>query len=472
MNILSLILLFLFLSCPGITFSDETQSLDDVISGFEDNSSPTDIDTLSDQFDNESYQVNTVLSTTEKNAQTFDYSFLFKLSSVFNIAHHSPQEGRTDHRGLSRFRGESTIKFNLKFSNTWKAKICAQSAYDFSYDINGRDQYTKDVLNENESENELHETYIQGSLSPQLDLWFGRQIVAWGASETFRIVDVINPIDNREFGMVDIEDLRIPVVLTQLNYYVGKWKLSGILIHEHRKLKNPPYGNDYYLSDFPFPDEIVPANTLRNTRFAAALTGRFEGWDISFHAAQYDKHLLSPEITSTGNIQAKRIPLTMIGTTLAVAYGNWLIKSEIAGTYGHIFLNTPETKKYSMEGMLGFEYSGFKDTNISFEMMNQHIFDHSDRLLLSPDLIKEDTVQSAFRFSRFFLNEKLSLNLLLFLYGLSGKHGTLQRLSLEYDLNDDMNINIGSCLYQTGKSYIFKKIQDNDRVFLDIQYSF
>jgi len=460
--------------CPNglLATSEHEESLDEVFEGFEDDTSSTSLDQILNQFDDKAEQESGKLSSDSHNTCTFDYSVFFKLSTVFNVAHSAPQKGATDHRGLSRFRGDSTLKLNLRFSNNWKARIYAKSSYDFSYEINGRDQYTIDVLNNNESESELHETYIQGSLTPNLDIWFGRQIIAWGSCESFRIVDVINPIDNREFGMVDIEDLRIPLLLTQINYYIGKWKFSSIVVHEHRKLKNPSYGNDYYLSDIPLPEETVPANTLRNSRFAAALIGRFEGWDISFHAANYDKHFLGLEISDSGEILSKRTPLTMLGSTIAIAHGNWLIKSEIAATYGHTFINTPDKKKYSMEGMIGVEYSGFRNTSISFETMNQHIFDHDDRLLLSPDLIKENTVQSAFRLTKSFFNEKLSLNTLLFLYGTKGQHGSLQRFSLEYDLNDQINIYIGATLYQTGKSYIFKKIQDNDRVFLDIQYSF
>ncbi|KPA16318.1 conserved hypothetical protein, secreted [Candidatus Magnetomorum sp. HK-1] len=479
MKCLIYVLFFFLLSgYPNIVLANSTEeeSLDDVISGFEDETS-TDIDQLIDGFDDDTVQTDipskeATNNNSQKSRLIFDYSGHIKLSTTANVSHKRPEIGFTDHRGLSRLRAESSIKFNMNFSNKWKARLSAFTKYDFSYQINGKHEYTKEVLDANESESEFHETYIQGSLTPDLDIWFGRQIVAWGTSESFRIVDVINPIDNREFGMVDIEDLRLPIVLTQLNYYAGSWKISSIFIHENRKFKLPPYGNDYNLTNIPTPPDKIPANNLKNTQFAAAVIGRFSGWDLSFHAAKYRKHFPHFEISPMGKIALNRSILKMLGATLTVAYGNWLVKSEISGTDGHIFVNMSDKKKYSMEGMLGLEYSGFKDTNISFEMMNQHIFKHEYNMLFTPDYIKKNTIQSAFRFTRTFFNEKLSLNTLFILYGLKGQHGTFQRFSLEYDWNDDIDIMFGSVLYQTGKSYIFKKVQDNDRVFFDIQYSF
>ncbi|MBF0449290.1 MAG: hypothetical protein HQK75_01160 [Candidatus Magnetomorum sp.] len=478
MRCLLLIFLSFLLSGYHQAAFSQQQSMDDILSGFEESSSPSDIDQLldgfdepTDQTDNQNVASKKVDINTQSFSKTFDYTGFFKLATTVNMAHKAPETGDTDHRGLSRFRGESNIKFNLRFSDTWKARISAYAKHDISYLINGRDQYTDDVLECNESENEWHEVYLQGTLTPQLDIWFGRKIIAWGTSESFRVVDVINPIDYREFGMVDIEDLRIPLVLTQLNYYAGQWKLSGILVHENRKLKIAPFGSDYYLGDIPVPT-AVPANTLKNTLFAAAVTGRFNGWDISFHSAKYYKDIPHLEMTDSANMILTQCKLKMIGSTLAVVYGNWLLKSELSGSHGHLFFNMPEKNFYRIDGMIGFEYSGVKDTNISFEMMNQHVFNHDKKLLYVPDRMKKNTIQSAFRLSKTFFNDRLSLNTLFIMFGSVGQHGMFQRMSFQYDWNDSINMTFGSVFYQTGKSYLFQTIQDNDRVFFDMQYSF
>ena len=40
------------------------------------------------------------------------------------------------------------------------------------------------------------------------------------------MVDVLNPTDSREPGLIDIDDSRLPVTMTQLDYYTGDWNLN------------------------------------------------------------------------------------------------------------------------------------------------------------------------------------------------------------------------------------------------------
>ena len=82
------------------------------------------------------------------------------------------------------------------------------------------------MLDAYEQESELREVYLQGALASALDIKVGRQIVVWGKSDNIRITDVLNPIDNREPGLVDIEDVRLPLTMSRLDFYFGDWGLS------------------------------------------------------------------------------------------------------------------------------------------------------------------------------------------------------------------------------------------------------
>ncbi len=55
----------------------------------------------------------------------------------------------------------------------------------------------------------------------------------------------------RQFGMLDIEDLRLPVAMTHLNYDLGSWNLMGVAIHEMWFNTEELYGSDYYPADIP-----------------------------------------------------------------------------------------------------------------------------------------------------------------------------------------------------------------------------
>ena len=48
--------------------------------------------------------------------------------------------------------------------------------------------------------------------------------------------------------MVDIEDLRLPVVMLKFDYFVGDWRVTPIAMLEQRFSKNPPAGSAFNAS--------------------------------------------------------------------------------------------------------------------------------------------------------------------------------------------------------------------------------
>ena len=87
----------------------------------------------------------------------------------------------------------------------------------------------------------MGELWVEGPLLPDLDLKLGRQIVNWGRSDTLRVLDVLNPVDNREPGLLDLVDLRLPVGMAKLSYYpFPGWSVTGIAIPEIRFSLDPP----------------------------------------------------------------------------------------------------------------------------------------------------------------------------------------------------------------------------------------
>ncbi|MCZ6823960.1 MAG: DUF1302 family protein, partial [Deltaproteobacteria bacterium] len=209
------------------------------------------------------------------------------VSASYAYAHDSSEEIKKEYRGLAVLRTQLSLELDLNLPREWKARVAGRGFYDFAYAIQGRDNFTRDAKQAQVNEVEFQEVWLQGSLLPQLDLKFGRQIVSWGRSETIRILDILNPLDNREPGLVDIEDLRLPVTMTRLDYYYGAWTLTGIAVHETRFNEDPDFGSEFFPVDIELPSEETPANGGSNTEWAAALTGIFSGWDLSLHWARF-----------------------------------------------------------------------------------------------------------------------------------------------------------------------------------------
>lgn len=452
--------------------SNRDQNLDSVLEGFDDTSSGTtdDSDDATHGFEKRKPEKNAGSSTFD--TPWWDPDGYVKLGATVNIAHTSPEPGKTDHRGLSRFRGELQFDVNPELSKGWEFKIGAKAFYDAVYRMRGRDGYTEQVIDGYESELDLRECYLLGRVTASLDVRLGRQIVVWGKSDNIRITDVINPLDLREPGLTDIEDLRLPVAMTRLDYYFGDWSLTGIAVYEHRFNNMPEYGSDFYSGSKPPPAKDVPAHTIENTEWALALSGIFSGWDLSFYLAGIFDDSPHAESDRKGSIQQSHSRLNMFGAAYNVALGNWLVKAEAAFLHGFRFFNEPDKRYSRIDALIGVEYSGFSETSISLEVADRHRFDFSEKMESPPDDAVQDELQTAIRYTRDFRNDTLTFTALLLAFGPTGEDGAMGRTDLEYDITDRVQVRGGVVLYWAGDLRQYQGIGDNDRVFIEVKRYF
>lgn len=467
--------------CLSLNKSDATRHTIDinVPNGniFQDSDSTTYDDVL-DDFDDktENYDIEVSKEIYKKEAINLPYDAVgslsgdFKLGSSINFAHEAPEPGETDYRGLSKLKISLNLELDLNLSQSWQGKITAKAFYDFAYLIQGRDEFTAEVIDLYEKELELGETYLQGTLLPNLDAKFGRQIVVWGKSDYIRVTDILNPLDNREFGLADIVDLRLPVTMSRLDYYSGDWNLSCIVVHENRFNKNPPFGSDLFPGSAPLPVEDHLNLSIKNHEYAVALNGIFRVWDLSLYSAYFFNDQTHIEHTSSGPI-SRHSRIVMAGSAVNVALGNWLLKSEAAYFQGLEFSELPGEKKSRLDILFGVDYSGFNETNISLEVANRHLFDFDKRLEGSPDYERKNDLQSVFRFTREFLHDQLKLNFIASTFGVSAENGAFQRLQFKYEWTDEVSITVGGVIYQSGNSRMFRHIGDNDRLFFEMKYN-
>jgi len=488
-----LILTILFVSIPKISFTEDTATLDEVIDGFDDSLTlniSKDIneeregedgikdridDDILEGFDDEAEDATELTSEEESGPSLFSLDGYFKLGSSYNIAHDAPKQGETDWRGLSRLIGETKLELKARFSSLLQARLSCKCFYDLAYLIRGRNEFTDEVLESYEKEFEPYDVYLLGTPLKSLDIKVGRQIVVWGKSDNIRVTDVLNPLDLREPGITDIENLRLPVTATRLDYYIKEWNITGIAIHEIRFNKAPEYGNDFYPADALQSGEKKIKHVGKNTEYAVAVNGIFSKWDISFYLANIYNDIPSMELVLPGPIPEYKMihaRLKMAGFAFNLAIGNWLVKTEAAYFNGLKFFNSTD-KEYSRVDILGgVEYSGFIDTIVSLEAVNRRINEFDNIIKQPPDNATENEFQWALRLTRKFLNETLNLTYLALIYDLMGQGGALQRFSAEYDIMDALEISGGVVVYGSGNLVMFRDIGKNDRLFIEIKYSF
>jgi hypothetical protein len=450
---------------------------DDVLTGFDDEEDQH-LEEILEGFDEDDLESP---AAEDRKAESFwRFSGSLALGGSYNLRQHRPPPGTAQYGGLSRLRADLDLQLDLDLPRSWKARIAGRGFYDFAYRIHGRSNYTDEVLDLYEWVAEFTEVYLQGSLFRDLDLKVGRQVVNWGTGETFRVVDVLNPLDNREPGLVDIEDLRLPVVMTKLDYYFGDWDLSLIAVHERRFNEDPVFGSDFFPPEMGLglPDR-EPAQTLGNTEWALALRGILEGWDLGFFAARYYEDL--PRVEFPGVVTVKGTPvalptrhsrLTMVGSTVNVALGNWLLRGEAAYIDGLEYFHRRGHETSRIDLLVGVDYAGFDDTLIAFDLVDRRVHGWESSFLDAPDFTRRNSVEIALRLQRDLLRDRLHLTLLAVGFGKRLEDGSAVRLSADYDLLDSLSIGGGLLLFQSGDLPPVGDFGRNDRVYLQAKYSF
>jgi hypothetical protein len=466
------ILLLLSPVFSEVVLADE---LEDLLTGFggEDAPSvvPDQLDQLLEGFD-EAHELEPDMVAAEGGLPDWlEFQGSISGQATAGFAHHKPEAGEPDYRGLSMLRARAELISDLS-REAWQARLGVKGYYDAIYSLEGRSNYTDELLDEYETELELTEAWVQGSNGEGIDLKSGRQIVVWGRSDNIRITDILNPLDLRLPGMVDIRDLRLPVVMTKLDYYAGNYHISPLIVHEPRFDKTPVYNGEYFPSAGPLPTASEPSVSLDNQQYGMALNGIFSGWDFSVYGGSFFDNSAHIELNSNALPERKYSRLTMYGAAANLVMGNWLVKGEAAWFDGLEFVNSPHEDFSRLDLLAGFEYTGLSETVIAVELANRHLFEFDARPGDQPAGQKEDLVQSVIRLVRDFRHDTLHLTLLFSSFGAFGEDGALQRYQLEYELNDDTMVKTGLVFYQSGDYLPFQDMGDNDRLFFELEYRF
>lgn len=466
------------------------EDLDDLMGGFDDD---FDVSSIEDSEPERPVWIDK-LPYGEWISQNVDLSGSLAAGSTYSYLDHSVPNGRsptgtTHYGGLTRLDLDGFLQLDVQLPAKWLLRAEAVGWYDFAYVIKGRSEYDTAVLDVYEWQVDTGELYLSGPLHPNVDLTVGRKIVNWGRSDTFRVVDVINPLDQKEPGLVDIEDLRRPVTMVKLDAASGPWSGQLLVIPEHRYDRLPPRGSDYYPDQSGLPAfyqriSIEDRNDFSGTPgFAAKFDGRFSGWDFSLYGAYVDEtnRVFDLERDSGGmptGLRAESNRFSLLGAAGNVTFGPWLFKAESAWLSDirvfrvkrGLFLPSSDSVD-RIDTMFGVEYYAVDSLVIALEIVSRNILDHPGDPQ-TPQLVKQTEIETALRISRPFFRERLDLTLLAVGLGQRLQNGGIVRMSGDFELTDAWRVGGGIIFYIGGQDPGLGAYDSNDRVFAELKYSF
>jgi hypothetical protein len=437
--------------------AQESDDLDDILGGFEDEDTRFEVDpeVVPDPGD-----------------EIFDLSGSVEISSSVNLRSHRSDTG-TYYGGLQRLRNRANLQLDVALPDTagledWQLRLEGWGFYDAAYAIRSRSRYSREVLREYELDAEVGEAWLHGEALSDVDVTIGRQVVIWGRSETIRVLDVLNPLDNREPGRVDLEDLRRPLSMLQVKGYAGDWSLAAIAVPEIRFDANPVVGSDFFSGTIELGEE--KPRHFEDVELAGALTGVFSGWDVSFVGAWFWDDQPRPE----GALFPTRLVhdrLWMAGAGGNYTVGSWLLKGEVAYLDGFGFFGEDDEKS-RLDALAGVEYYGLTETNIILEAAHRHLFEYESALHRAPSFVRRNDAEIALRVTRNFLNDTLHATLVGVVFGWDARDGAVARFDVEYDVLDALSAGAGILLYQKGDLPPLDTWADNDRLFFSVKWSF
>jgi len=201
---------------------------------------------------------------------------------------------------FERLTGELDILYPLKVLKIRaKYHLVGRFMYEGVYDVGPQPfQDVRDQDRENidtfKQQYDLWEFYLDLSRGP-LFFRIGRQNLAWGETDVFRLLDGINPLDNTFGGVFeDLDDRRIPLWMLRGNYNFGTiGPVSALTVEgfwvpgfwDVRVAPVSPVGTSYAAPqpESPIPTVVLtPSKKMSNSRWGVRVMGLlFDNFNVS-----------------------------------------------------------------------------------------------------------------------------------------------------------------------------------------------
>jgi hypothetical protein len=406
---------------------------------------------------------------------------------------------RLDKNGFAKARQSLDLSARYKIKS-FRAVASVHGEYDFAY-LYHRDTHDAATLDTYEYLIDVRDTYLVAAIG-NLDIALGKQIVVWGQGNMMSLVDVVCPKDLREPGLTDMDDMRLPVLSTRLSLFFGNHRVETMVIHEaFFGYRAPPFG-DYSPLPALLPEEVLDTLegvpiwykdkqarfNLKNQQYLGRWTYKGPEVDLELYLASvldgmgvidldYTELLSSIINGRRAEIVLDHPRYTMLGHSGAWPIGAWLLKWELAvdldrplnvGDSTAVPLRVGIARSSTIGGLIGFTYTGFKDTVLSLEVKKSWILEDIPDVLFD---IEEPTL--GFRCRRNLGSDDLRLDFTLLMYGWGLKYGWLGRLLMEYVIRDGLRITAGYITYYPGHEFgLLSGMAGNDRFYMQLRWDF
>jgi hypothetical protein len=419
------------------------------------------------------------------------------------------------------YKIRSTIQVEAEYRLTENIHLFTilRGWYDSVYDAESKWRKNKNRkhLSRNRGTEWLRECYID-FYSEHLDIRIGRQQVVWGTADGVKILDIVNPIDMREFNLeltraLDV-DVKIPLWMMKLEYSPT---VNGTL----QFLFIPDFESNFFAPAYaPYAvraknmgeqrldtlrnmgaDVVIkrkkPGQSLENSSIGVRWLDVIGGFEYTLnylhgYSNSMARHFMGIDPIgipffpgSVANFEDRYAQTETFGASFSKAINKGFLRGlNIRGEFAYVknFDNGYGTKDNQVgvgevdqyNYVLGFDKYFWTNWLFSFQFIQFSLEREKDsgyHYLFGPtsDVLDQHETILSLSVSTDFMHERLKPNLRVF-WGDDNDWET--NLRLEYELRDYLILYWGLNLFHGHSSQLFGQFRDRDTMYFEVKFGF
>jgi hypothetical protein len=334
---------------------------------------------------------------------------------------------------------------------------------DYRYDTIFNSKFSTKAKNKYQSYLWLDEFYIEKNWSA-MNIYFGYQKVVWGQADELRVVDVINPLDFRQFILMDLNDYMISLPMLRITSdVIPDWNIEGIWIMQYKSNRYSPPGSAFYIKGTADTAQEKP----NNGEFGISASTNIKGIDLGLYAFSGFTDDPVYKIAASGEMIATYPTENMLGFSLSTALDNWVVRVESAYFPNKYYNNNnlQKVKHDTFKGLIGIDYL-YQDWMITGQISDRYIKSWSDQLAVS----SSDTFYTLSVEGKV-LSDKLSLRFSN-TWSASDGGGNLLQSKLKYQYDSHLSFQMNLDVISGSSRNFIGSMSDSDRIYYSITYRF
>ena len=382
---------------------------------------------------------------------------------------------------LDKVQNRLDLKPELILNDRWEFRGRFLGWYDAAMDIEASNttDLTPSIQDAYRTYGEIKEAYALYA-ADDYDLRLGQQQIIWGKTDGLRLLDIVNPLDMREFLLDDFLDSRMGVVAARLNYYayIGDHdhEFEFLLIPDAKPAEFAPQGARWaYAMPTPPPGlnlQVAQGNKpsfgMADAEYGLAWRANLNGWDLSLNwfNGWKDTPAIQKRVAAGSLILTpvyKR--MNTLGGSASNAFGAWVLRTEVAVNQGEIITTSvAPVDVTTWNAAVGLDYNA-NNWFISPQLFVRHIQQWDSSMIE-----KENSGFVTLLVSTDFMNDKLKPEMIMLLNYSDGS--MMLRPKVSYEFSDDVVGRLGADVFSGDAADFFGQFAQNDRVYTEIEYTF